>query len=270
MADGGARLHAAFDQHGYPIFIPYVMAGYPTLPDSRRYAAALAEHAGVLEIGMPYSDPLADGPTIQAAGQTALKAGTRIQDVFDMAAALAGGPPIAMMTYYNTLLATGVEAFVERAATAQIAGLIVPDLPVDEARELRAIANDAGIAVVALAAPTTTDARLDEIGREAGGFVYAVAVAGVTGGSTVLDAGLKGFLARAKAHIAAPIAVGFGIRTPSQAAAMGGEADGVVIASELIRIIDNAASADAAVNELARFSKDVVDAITGAATAAER
>lgn len=270
MTDGASRLHAAFHPGNGAIFIPYVMAGYPTVRDSLRYASALAEHAGVLEIGVPYSDPLADGPTIQAAGQTALKAGTKVQDAFDMAAQLAGGPPVAMMTYYNTLLAMGVEAFVDRAATAKIAGLIVPDLPVDEAGDLRRAAAAAGVAVVALAAPTTTDARLAEIGREASGFVYAVAVAGVTGGSTVLDDGLRRFLARAKAQISAPIAVGFGIRSPAQAAQMGQQADGVVIASELIRMIGTAASPDAAVRELGRFSAGIVQALSGAGTAAAR
>ncbi len=269
MADGAARLEAAFTNAEGPIFMPYVMGGYPTLAESARYAAVIARHAGVLELGMPYSDPLADGPTIQAAGQRALNAGCRVQDVLDIAADLApDGPPIAFMTYYNTLLASGIDAFVQRAADAGIAGLIVPDLPVDEAHVLRAAASAVGIAVIALAAPTTTDARLDEIGAEASGFLYAVAVAGVTGGKTVLDDGLRDFLARAKARVPVPIAVGFGIRNAAQAAEMGRVADGVVIASELIRLIETAESTEAAERALDTFCTGIVAALSGAAAGA--
>ncbi len=239
MRDGGVRLEAAFRDGGRPVFVPYVMGGYPTLDASRRHAAILSRHAGVLELGVPYSDPLADGPTIQAAGQTALRGGTRPEHVIEIAEELRGGPPIAVMTYYNTLLRPGVDAFIERASRAGVAGLIIPDLPVDESDGLRRTAADAGIALVALAAPTSTDARLAEIGERAAGFVYAVSVTGVTGGDVNIGDALSGFIARLRAAIDVPIAVGFGVRTPEQAAAIGQIADGAVVASQIIRLIED-------------------------------
>lgn len=252
MADGAARLEAAFRDAGRPILVPYVMGGYPTLAESAAHAAVLARHAGVLELGVPYSDPLADGPTIQAAGQRALDGGTRPEDVIEIAEGLRGGPPIALMTYVNTILRPGPDRFVRRAAAAGIAGLIVPDLPVDEADPVRAVAQEHGVALVALAAPTTTDSRLAEIGERAEGFVYAVSVAGVTGGSIEVGERLRGFLARMRAHIAAPIAVGFGVREPADARALGAIADGVVVASHLIRLIEEAgADAVAAIDAYA-------------------
>jgi tryptophan synthase alpha chain len=240
MPDGPERLRAAFASTDRPLFLPYVMGGYPDPATSAAYAALLAGHADVLELGVPFSDPLADGPTIQAAGARALAAGTRPETVIEIAEGLAGGPPVVLMTYVNTILAAGPRAFCERAARAGVAGLIVPDLPVDEAELLRGPAARAGVAVVALCAPTTDDRRLAAIGRHAQGFVYCVSVTGVTGGEVRVGEELRGFLARARRAIPVPLAVGFGVRTPEQAAAIGEIADGVVIASQLIRLIDEA------------------------------
>jgi tryptophan synthase alpha chain len=265
MPDGAARLERAFTAAGRPVFMPYVMGGYPDLAASVRHARILGRHAAVIELGVPFSDPLADGPTIQAAGQRALAAGTTPDDVLGVAAELRDGPPIAVMTYYNTVLARGADAFLARAADAGVAGLIIPDLPVDEAGPVRAIAHQRGVALVALAAPTTGEERLEEIGRHAEGFVYCVAVTGVTGGEVAVDDRLTGFLARARARIRVPLAVGFGVRTPEQAVAIGRHADGVVIASELIRRIDEAPDPAAADAEVAAFSTAVDRALTASA-----
>ena len=263
MSDGAARIERVFREAGRPLFIPYVMGGYPDIATSARYAATLARHADIIELGIPFSDPLADGPTIQAAGQAALEAGTTPQDVLDLAAGLRGGPPVVLMTYLNVILGHGARVFLERAAAAGVAGLILPDLPIDESDELLGQADRVGIALVPLAAPTSTDDRLATIGRRARGFVYCVALTGVTGGSISVDAALTEYLGRARRAIDAPLAVGFGVRTPADAAAVGGLADGVIIGGQLVRLIDEAASADAAEASLDRFAGDVVAALTG-------
>lgn len=261
MTEGGARLRAAFRDAGRPLFIPYVMGGYPDAATSLVHARALVPHAGIIELGIPFSDPLADGPTIQAAGQHALDAGTRPSDVLDIARALAGGPPVVVMTYVNILLATGPEAFFERAARAGVAGLIVPDLPFDEATLFREVSARTGVALVPLVAPTTEDSRLAAIDGVADGFVYCVAVTGVTGGEVTVDDELRGFLERVRAAIDLPLAVGFGVRTPGQAAAIGEMADGVVIASQLIRLAGQARDNAAGVAAIEHFAGEVAYAL---------
>ena len=190
------------------------MGGYPDPDASLAALRAVAEHADLIELGIPFSDPLADGPTIQAAGQRALDAGVRPGDVLRIAEQLQDGPPVVLMTYVNLLLRVGPRVFFERAARAGVAGMIIPDLPIDEGHELRDAARRAGVAMVAMAAPTTTDARLAAIGRQAEGFTYLVSVAGVTGGVVSVDDELRGFVERARRVIDTPLVVGFGIRTP--------------------------------------------------------
>lgn len=267
MTEGGARIRAAFAEAGRPLFMPYVMGGFPDLEASAAHAAAAARHADLIELGIPFSDPLADGPTIQAAGQRALEAGTRPDDVIAIAASLRGGPPVVLMTYVNIILAAGPRAFMERAARAGVAGVIIPDLPIDEGADVREQARRAGVSVVPLCAPTTATPRLAAIGREADGFVYCVSVTGVTGGEVRVDDALRDFLARARAQIEAPLAVGFGIRTPAHVAAIGQIADGVIVASELIRRIQEAPDPAAAEAEVETFSAEAVDALRGLAAA---
>ena len=261
MSDGAARLERVFREARRPLYVPYVMGGYPDLATSRSHARALAAHADILELGVPFSDPLADGPTIQAAGQQALDAGTRPEDVVAIAAELRDGPPVVIMTYVNTVLASGPRAYFEHAAQAGVAGIIVPDLPIDEGGELREVARRAGVAVVALAAPTTSDERMAAIGRSAEGFVYCVSVTGVTGGEVAVGDELRGFIARARRHIDAPLVVGFGVRSAAHASAIGEIADGVVIASHLIRLLDEADGPE----RVSTFSKEILSALKGAA-----
>ena len=249
---GAERLARTFRDADRPLFVPYVMGGYPDLESSARHAAILAEHADIIELGIPFSDPLADGPTIQAAGQVALDAGVRPWDVLAIAEGLKGGPPVVVMTYFNTVIAHGASDFLGRAADAGVAGIIIPDLPVDEAGDIRTAARASGVALIALAAPTTDDARMQEIGEQSEGFVYLVAVTGVTGGEMTMDDRLRSLVDRARRHIPVPVVVGFGVRTPEQAREIGDIADGVVIASEIIRRIGDApdpAAADAMVQQ---------------------
>jgi tryptophan synthase alpha chain len=237
------------------------MGGYPDLALSAERAAAVSEHADVLELGIPFSDPLADGPTIQAAGARALAGGVRPEDVLELAAGLRGGPPVVLLTYVNTVLAGGARAFCERAARAGVAGLIVPDLPMDEGEDVRRAADRAGLAMVPLAAPTTSEARLAAIGRRTDGFLYLVSVAGVTGGEVAVDRALAEFVARARRLVPAPLAVGFGVRTPEQAAAIGALADGVVMASQLIRVADEAPDPAGALEAIRALAARVRDAL---------
>ena len=262
MTDGSRRIRAAFAEAGRPLFMPYVMGGFPDLDASASHVAAMARHADLIELGIPFSDPLADGPTIQAAGQRALEGGTRPEDVIAIADALPDdGPPVVLMTYVNVVIAAGTRAFMERAARAGVSGVILPDLPIDEGDDLREQARRAGVAVIPLAAPTSGDERLAAIARRADAFVYCVAVTGVTGGEVAVDDRLRGFLGRARERIDAPLAVGFGVRTPAHVAAIGEIADGVIVASQLIRMIADAPDPAAAERAIEGFAADAVAAL---------
>jgi tryptophan synthase alpha chain len=237
------RIAAAFARTSKrAALMPYVMGGFPTLEESVRIGQACVQAgADVIELGMPYSDPLADGPVIHAAGTQALAAGANVAGVLEVARALAPSVPVVLMGYANMVFAPGVEAFVERLARTGACGLIVPDLPHGEAPEVLEACDRQGIALVALVAPTTTAERLAAIGADARGFLYTVSVVGTTGERRALDAGLGEILARAKASTQVPVAIGFGIGTPEQAvqAAEAG-ADGVIVGTRLVREADGA------------------------------
>jgi tryptophan synthase alpha chain len=168
------------------------------------------------------------------------------------------------MTYVNILLAAGPRAFLERAAAAGVAGLIIPDLPLDEAGDIREQARRAGVALIPLVAPTTDDARLAAVGRAGEGFVYCVSVTGVTGGQVSVDEALTGFLARARAAIDLPLVVGFGIRTPEQVVAIGEIADGAVIASHLIRLADEAGGGEPGARAIGDYAAGIAGALRSA------
>jgi tryptophan synthase alpha chain len=249
---GLKRIADAFADSGKrAAFMPYLMGGFPDLATSRgigeAYAAAGAD---LIELGVPFSDPLADGPVIQAAGTAALDAGATVEDVLRVGGALAASVPVVAMAYANLVLARGPEAFARDLAASDLSGLIVPDLPMEEAPALLAACDAEGVALVPLVAPTTTDDRLAEIGAQARGFLYTVSVTGTTGERDVLD-GLAGVLARVRAHADVPVAAGFGISTPAQAAAAAeAGADGVIVGSRLVRA---AAEADDPPADVARL-----------------
>ena len=236
-AAGADRIASAFAGHGRSAaLMPYLMGGHPDLPASRECAAAAASAgADLIELGVPFSDPLADGPVIHAAGTRALKAGVTPQDVLSVCESVAAELPVVLMVYANVVLSEGVESYTRRAAAAGAAGIIVPDLPYEESPELRAACEAAGLALVPLVAPTTPSARLAEIGAVARGFIYAVSLTGTTGERSELPPELGAMVERVRSATTAPVAVGFGISTPEQARAVGELADGVIVGSRVVR-----------------------------------
>ncbi|HWC27266.1 MAG TPA: tryptophan synthase subunit alpha, partial [Solirubrobacteraceae bacterium] len=255
---GEDRIAAAFAlRSGRAALMPYVMGGFPDMQTSLRIGEAYAANgADLVELGVPYSDPLADGPAIHAAATAALRAGATLDGVLGVGATLARRVPVILMCYVNLVLARGSEAFAARLRAMQISGLIVPDLPFHEAGVVRAACEAAGIALVPLVAPTTSDERLAAIAAQARGFVYVVSVVGTTGERAALADHVASLLARVKEHATVPVAIGFGISTREQAAqAAAAGADGVIVASRLIRAVDDSddpvAAAGAVVADLA-------------------
>jgi len=235
---GTEVIAAAFAASGKrAALMPYLMGGFPSLEGSRAVGEAYAEAgADLVELGVPFSDPLADGPVIHSAGTAALAAGATLHGVLEVGRALAESVPVVLMCYANLIYARGAERFADELAERGISGLIVPDLPLEEAAAMRAACDTAGVALVPLVAPTTPDARLAAIGAVARGFVYMVSVTGTTGERTGLDGGLATMLERTRARTAVPVALGFGIGTPEAAAAAADAgADGVIVGSRLVR-----------------------------------
>jgi tryptophan synthase alpha chain len=258
QATGVERLAQAFASSGKrAALMPYVMGGFPTLAESLRIGEACVQAgADVIELGVPYSDPLADGPVIHAAGTQALAAGANLAGVLEVARGLSSSVPVVLMCYANMVFAPGVAAFVERLARSGACGLIVPDLPQGEAPDVLEACDANGLALVPLIAPTTTPERLAAIGARARGFLYTVSVVGTTGERTTLSESFAEVIARAKASTSAPVALGFGIATPEQARqAADAGADGVIVGTRLVRAAaeaeDPAAAVGALVGELA-------------------
>jgi tryptophan synthase alpha chain len=252
-AGGADAIAAAFRGDGRrAAFMPYMMGGFPDLETSRRIGEAYADGgADLVELGVPFTDPLADGPVIHAAGTAALRAGATTHEVLAIGRALAERLPVVAMVYANLVMARGVERFADDLVAHGIAGLIVPDLPLEESDAARAACEANGLALVPLVAPTTPDERLARIGARARGFLYAVSVTGTTGERTSLADAFASIVARAKARTDVPVAVGFGIGTPEQAReAADAGADGVIVGSRLVRAAAEARDPAAAVHEL--------------------
>ena len=236
--------------------IPYLTGGHPDPETSDRLVATLIDAgADIVELGVPFSDPIADGPVVQQSTHAALTAGVTPDDVLGLAAAHSAGAPFVLLTYLNSVLAYGPRAFFERAATVGVEALVIPDLPLDEAAGrdvslaradggLALLAAGAGVSLVPMATPTSTDDRLDLVAAAATSFVYCVAVTGVTGARAEVGAELPRLLARLRERTDAPLAVGFGISTPEQAANVATLADGVIIGSALIDAVTRAATPD--------------------------
>ncbi len=239
-----ARTFARLRESGKKALMPFFVAGDPDLDTTRELClAAAAAGADLIELGLPYSDPLSDGPVIQAASQRALAAGTTTRRVFNLAAELRRelellglDLPIVLLTYYNPISRFGPEAFLAAAAEAGVDGLVVPDLPLEESRGLDAAAEAAGLDLIQLLAPTSTDDRIREAGRRARGFIYCVALTGVTGTRESLSGRAGELVERARPHTDVPLLVGFGISNPDQAAEVSRLADGVIVGSALVRL----------------------------------
>ncbi|WP_296814756.1 tryptophan synthase subunit alpha [Brevundimonas sp.] len=226
-------------------FVTYVMAGDPGPDASFEILTQLAGQADIIELGMPFSDPMAEGPAIQKAAQRSLKAGTKIRDVLDMVRRFRtadADTPIVLMGYLNPVESHGYDAFAADAADAGVDGLIIVDCPPEEAKELAAALNAHQLSLIRLATPTTDDARLKVVAEDTSGFVYYVSVAGVTGVKEADASAVAPAVARVRAATGLPVAVGFGIKTPERAAEVARVADAVVVGSALVEEIDRALS----------------------------
>jgi tryptophan synthase alpha chain len=266
-----ARVRAAFEAAaaaGRAAFVPYLTAGYPDAERSWAAAALLARHADLLEVGLPFSDPLGDGPTIQRASEAALAAGSTTAATLDLVRRLRADSdvPIALMTYYNPVFAyrgpggRGEAAFVRDAGEAGIDALILPDLPPDEGADLIAAARAHDLATVFLVAPTSTDARLTLVTAACSGFVYAVSVTGVTGARDGVPDEVAGLVERTRRLTGLPVAVGFGVASPATAARVAAFADGVVVGSALVERVGRMRNADD-VHELGSFAGGLAAAL---------
>ena len=264
---GAERIAAAFQtakDESRAALMPYMMAGYPNLEISRAVAEAYAETADLVELGVPFSDPLADGPTIHAAATAALGAGTTLESALELCDAISGRVPVVFMVYANMVLAHGgAEAFAERALAVGAAGAIVPDLPLEEAEPVREAFAAVGLALVPLVAPTTPVERRARICAVAQGFVYVVSTVGTTGERDEIPPELSDLVVATKADAEVPIAVGFGIGTPEQAGRVGKLADGVIIGSRLVRVAGEAGGPDAAAEAVGSFLRDTRVALSG-------
>jgi tryptophan synthase alpha chain len=270
VASGVARIAQAFEAaraEGRAALMPYMMGGFPDLETSRAVAGAYAEAgADLVELGVPFSDPLADGPVIHAAGTRALASGTTLEGVLDISQGLGERVPFVPMVYANMALAHGAAEFAAMLAGAGASGAIIPDLPLGEADELGDELGDAGVAWVPLVAPTTPPERRRRICERATGFVYVVSDTRVTGERDDLSAGLTDLVEAVRAESTVPVAVGFGIGTPEQAAAVGRVADGVIVGTRLVRAVaesDGPAASAAAVNEFIRAAREAMTSAGG-------
>lgn len=222
-----------------PIFMPYFPLGYPDLETSIDVIEALAKNgADVIEVGLSFSDPLADGPVIQKATQVALEKGITIKKSLEAVKKLRKrgvAIPLILMGYYNPMLAYGLEKFIRDAKEAGADGFIIPDLPMEEADEFTSIAGD--MPLIQMLAPTSPDERMEAIARNAKGFIYLVSVTGVTGERREVSNDLGQLINRVRSHTSAPVCVGFGIGTPEQAKQVGQLADGVIVGTACVRTI---------------------------------
>ena len=243
-------------------FIPFITGGDPDLETTEKLLYALYEAgADIIEIGIPFSDPIAEGPVIEAASGRALGAGCTVEKLFDLVSRVRADikAPLLFMTYYNPIFAYGVSRFTEHCAVCGIDGLIVPDLPFEERDELLEPCASSGLELISLIAPTT-DTRIADIAKNSGGFLYCVSSLGVTGERRMLDDSAERMIDRARRAADIPCAVGFGISTPEQARKIAGFADGVIIGSAIVRIA--AEHGRACVEPVCRFAKDVKQAIS--------
>jgi tryptophan synthase alpha chain len=253
LDDGFGRARA----DGRAALMPYLMGGFPDLGTSLAVAGAYVDAgADLMELGIPFSDPLADGPVIHAAATSALAGGTTLEGALAICERFADRVPVVPMVYANMALARGAAGFAGLLAGSGAAGVIVPDLPLDEAGEIGEALEAAGIPLVPLVAPTTSPERRRTICAAARGFVYVVSDTRVTGERPELPAGLPELVEAVRSEASAPAAVGFGIGTPEQAGAVGKIADGVIIGTRLVRAVAEAEDADDAIGAVSGFLRD--------------
>lgn len=245
--------------------VAYVTAGDPSLDSTREIIAALKEgRVDILEIGVPFSDPTADGPVIQAAAQRALKKGTTLSAILDMIEDLQKGidlPPVVLFGYYNPIYAYGTEKFARRAQSAGVDGLLVVDLPQEEAAELRRETDPRGLDFISLIAPTTSEERMSQIVRHARGFIYYISITGVTGTAKPDRESVQRDIQRIRSCSDLPIVVGFGISTPVQAGEFAPLADGVVIGSAFVKLIAEHSDSVDLMQNISNFAREIKQAM---------
>ena len=243
-----------------PIFMPYFPLGYPDLDTSIDVIEALAKNgADLIEVGLSFSDPLADGPVIQKATQVALEHGITVKKSLAAVVELRKRGvdiPLILMGYYNPMLAYGLEKFVRDAKEVGADGFIIPDLPMEEAEEFTAVVGE--LPLIQMLAPTSPDERMEAIARNAQGFIYLVSVTGVTGERREISNDLGALIARVREHTSAPVCVGFGIGTPEQAKQVGQLADGVIVGSACVKTIGGSENPVEAAREFAREFKEAL------------
>ena len=234
-------ISSVFGKDKRKALIPYITVGYPSIEATLEVVPVLeAVGSDIVELGIPFSDPLADGATIQRASYQALQQGITPRRCLEIAGKLrrSVGLPLVFMSYYNPILAFGVESFCAACAESGVDGLILPDLPPEEGADLEALTIRYGLDLIYLLAPTSTEERIDLVTSRSRGFVYLVSVAGVTGARGTLPPELEGFVARVRRRTDKPLCVGFGISTPEQARRVARVADGVIVGSRLIQLME--------------------------------
>ena len=255
-----SRIEAVFKQAGHTALIPYVTVGYPDIETTLEVVPLLASSGcDIVELGIPFSDPLADGVTIQEASFRALQNGITPQTCLDIAKELRKKVdiPLVFMTYFNPVFSYGLEKFCTACAGAGVDGLIIPDLPPEEGSELEVCSQQHGIDLIYLLSPTSTEERIKLAAEKSRGFIYLVSVTGITGVRNSLPAGLETFVARVKKAVKKPLCVGFGISTPEQAGRVAGIADGVIVGSRIIQLIE----ADRSLAKVADFTRGLRGAL---------
>ncbi len=235
----GAVIAAANDA-GRPALVPFITAGYPDPATFVATLKAVAAQGDVVELGIPFSDPMADGMTIQRSSFEALRQGVSLKWIFDQLDGARGDidTPLVMMSYLNPLLAFGYDELAERARSAGVCGFIVPDLPFEESQEIRAALEAQGLGLIQLVTPATPDARLKTLCDASRGFVYAVTITGITGGDAGLPADLADYLDKVSAISSLPVCAGFGIRAAQDVASVGQHAAGAIVGSALVEVLE--------------------------------
>lgn len=235
-----ADVFAARKKLNKAALIPFVTAGDPSLAHTAELVLEMEKQgADIIELGVPFSDPLADGPTIQAASQRALAHGVRLEDIIEFVSGLRSQTqvPLALMTYYNPVYQYGLKRTAQKAARAGVDGFIIPDLPPEEAEEWKKEADKAGLDTIFLLAPTSDRTRVRKVARLSSGFIYYVSVTGITGARNRLPDDLLAKLELVKRHASIPVAVGFGISTPEQVARLASHADAIIVGSAIVNLI---------------------------------
>ena len=235
----GAAICAA-NKAGRPALVPFITAGYPEPKEFVDTLKAVASVGDVVELGIPFSDPMADGMTIQRSSFIALQKGVSLRWIFDQLDSIRDeiDTPLVMMSYLNPLLAFGYDALAERALAAGVCGFIVPDLPFEESDDLRAALEANGLGLIQLVTPATPDERLKKLCEASRGFVYAVTITGITGGGTGLPADLTDYLSKVSSFSNIPVCAGFGIRSAADVAAVGQHAAGAIVGSVLVEVLE--------------------------------